>query len=70
MLTPDAAVTASVIGDPRVERRVEHIHQQVDDDEARGTQEQHALHHGVVARQDALDDQPPDTRKREDLLGQ
>src|SRR6266480_2254958 len=55
--------------DPRVEVRVEHVHDEVDEDERGGEQEDRRLHHGIVAVVDRLHRQAPDPRPREDRLG-
>src|SRR2546425_9633301 len=51
-----------------IEDAIEHVDQEVDDDERRGGQEHRALHDRIVAVVDRLDRQPADPRPREDGL--
>src|SRR5690242_15206062 len=51
------STVASVIADARVDERVEEIHAEVDEHVGGGGDEDHALHHGIVAPEDGRDDQ-------------
>src|ERR1700722_4418863 len=66
---PATAPTArSVIPHARVEHRVKQIDRQVYDDKREAVDEHHALHQGIVARQNALDHKAANARQREHLL--
>src|SRR5439155_11431981 len=54
--------------DPRVQQRIRHVDQEVDQDVGRRGDEHHALDEGIVPGEDGLDDQPPEPRHDEDLL--
>src|SRR5690554_4247393 len=67
-----ASLTAgvvSVIADPRVDKAVDQVHQQVDDDERDGYKQHGALHHGVVAREHRGDQHAAHPGPGEDRLG-
>src|SRR5690625_1951227 len=51
-------VVTSLIADPRVDDRVQEVDEQVDDDELQREDEHQALHRGVIAGFDRLDEQP------------
>src|SRR4030095_14465800 len=54
--------------DPGIEDGVEHIDDEVHDDETRGNQQHHALQDNEVAREDSADQQAADAGKRKDGL--
>src|SRR5678816_4477074 len=63
----DGDVTgASPESDPRVEIRVDDVHEKVDDHEGAGEDEYGRLHHRVVAVEDGLHGEPADTGPGED----
>src|SRR5215470_10836586 len=62
------AAAGSAISDPRIDPAIEEIHEQVAQDEADGDEQDHALHERVVAREDGVDHEAPDSRKSEDVL--
>src|SRR5262245_14449260 len=64
-----AAEAGSAISDPGIEPAIEEVDHQVAQEEADGDQEHHALDQGIVTGEDGVDHQPPDPRKREDVLG-
>src|ERR1039457_316462 len=49
----------------RIEENVRQVDQQIDQHIDRGKNKNHALNDGVVAAQDRVDRQPPDSRQRE-----
>src|SRR5512145_2300636 len=55
--------------DAGIEEAIDHVDQEVEDDEEHGGEEHHGLHDRVVAAVDRLDRQSPDPRPREDGLG-
>src|SRR5690349_1736861 len=60
-----SATTTAVLAfipDPRVDHAVEHVDQQVDEDDHAAAEEHGGLHDGEVAERDALVEQPPDAR--------
>src|SRR2546430_15500520 len=63
-------INGSAVANPRIDIRVHQVCQQVDDDERDGEQEHDALHHGVVARADRVDQEAADAWPGEDRLGQ
>src|SRR5712691_44167 len=63
------AATRSTDADAGIEDAIEHVDGEVDHDEERGRDEDHALHDRVVAVVDRLDGQAPHARPREHRLG-
>src|SRR5262245_12743929 len=55
--------------DPRIEIRVDDVHQEIDDDEGAREDEYRGLHDGVVAVEDGLHGQAADARPGKDRLG-
>src|SRR3546814_8110823 len=53
---------------PRVEVGIEQVDHEIDDDQKDGNDEDGTLDYGIVAAEDALDDQLAEARKHEDLL--
>src|SRR6202049_1217170 len=49
----------------RIEKNVRQVDQEIDQHVDRGKNENHALNDGIVAAQDRVDRQPPDSRQRE-----
>src|SRR6516225_2383902 len=67
--TSSPRVSSSVaMANPGVEHCVERVDDEVHDDEACGDQQHHALQDDEVARADRADQQPADTRQRENRL--
>src|SRR5207302_4129370 len=68
--TPRAVrgTAASAIPDPWVDRGVDHVYRQVDQDVAHGDEEHHALHEREVLVQDGVHQQPADPGPPEDGL--
>src|SRR5262249_60618785 len=64
-----AATTRSAGADAGIEDAIEHVDGEVDDDEERGRDEDHALHDGIIAVVDRLDGQPSHSGPREHGLG-
>src|SRR5262249_7655068 len=59
--TPSSRASSSVaMTDPRVENGVEHVDNEIHDDEARGDQQHNALHDDEIAGIDRANDQPAD----------
>src|SRR5215475_7852494 len=65
-----ATGTSSAVADAGVEVSIGDVGEEIDQHEGGGDDEQRALHHGIVAREDALDDQPSHSGQREDRLGE
>src|SRR5438034_1435965 len=65
-LAASGAIDATVDADPRVQHGVRDVDQQIDEDVRRGRDEHHALHDGVVAGEDRLDDEATEARQHED----
>src|SRR5262245_43960279 len=64
----NASDPSARVADPRVEIAVQEIDRQVDGHEERRDEQDGALGQRVVALVDRPQDEPPHTRKREDLL--
>src|SRR5262249_237936 len=64
-----AATIRSAGADAGIEDAIEHVDGEVDDDEERGRDEDHALHDGIIAVVDRLDGQPSHSGPREHGLG-
>src|SRR5262245_16946176 len=60
------AVRLAFIADPRVDDGVEHVHDQVDDDDHGSAEEHGGLHHGEIAEGDAFIEETPHARPCED----
>ena len=60
----------SAVADARIERRVQHVDDQVHDHDEDGDDQHRALHHRIVARSDRGDDVAPDADAAEHRLGQ
>src|SRR5262249_6914567 len=65
----ETSASASAGTDAGIEDAIEEVDREVEDDEQNRREEDRALHDGVVPVVDRLDGQPPDTRPREDGLG-
>src|SRR5581483_5481482 len=64
-----SGVAASVIADPRVDPGVEHVDEQVDDDEREREEHHGRLDHRIVALVDAVEERPAEPGQAVDLLG-
>src|SRR6266850_465609 len=60
----------SVVVDTGIEVGIRDVGDEVDQDEGGGDDQECALHHGIVPREDALHDEAADPRQREDRLGE
>src|SRR5919201_2838788 len=56
------------IADPRIDHGVHEVHREVDDHDHHAAENHRRLHHRKVAEGDALVEQSPDARPREDSL--
>src|SRR5215813_10805234 len=62
--------TSSAVADAGVEVGIGDVGEEIDEHEGRGDDQERTLHDGIVAREDAFDDQAADSRQREDRLGE
>src|SRR5262249_34075604 len=62
------AARLTLIANPRIDHGVREVHREVDDHDHEPTEDDRRLHHGEVAERNALVEQPPDARPREDSL--
>src|SRR2546430_4184467 len=63
-----AAVPGSAAAETGIEDRIEEIHDEVQHHERGGEEENHALHHRIVALEDRVEQEAPHTGQREDVL--
>src|SRR5882672_1290641 len=67
-ISSSSASSSVAMADPGVEDGVEQIDDEVHDHEARGDQKHHALQNDEIARRNRADQEPADSRQREDCL--
>src|SRR6059036_1711757 len=60
-----AALAGSLIADAGIEEGIRDVRQEIDEHERRGDHQHRALHHRVVAGEDAFDDQPAEAGQGE-----
>src|SRR5438552_1307963 len=61
-------ISSTAMADPRIEHGVEHVDDEIHDDEARRDEQHDALHDDEVAGVDGADQQAADAGQREDGL--